>query len=367
MIPQTAPRLAYLAVQEEIDAAIRRVLHSDRYILGVEVESFERELAAFIGREHAIGVGNGTDAIHLALRAAGAGTGDRVVTVANTAVATVAAIEMTGASVAFADVDDETLQMDPKSLATVLAQGRCKAVVPVHLYGHCAPMREIVGLAREHGASVLEDGAQAHGADLDGRRAGAWGDVATFSFYPTKNLGAIGDGGAIVTSSREVATRARLLREYGWKNRNESLIAGFNSRLDELQAAILRVKLRHLDRDNARRREIAAHYSRALADLPSIRAPHVHEGHAFHQFVIRAPRRDALRQALSEAGVGTLVHYPIPIHLQPAYMGRVGLPPAGLPVTEAAASEVVSLPMFPQMTDDEVESVCAALRVATQR
>ena len=364
MIPQTSPRSAYLELQDEIDQAIHDVLHSDRYILGPEVQHFEREFAAWIGTERMVGVGSGTDALHLALRASGVGPGDRVVTVANTAVATVAAIEMTGARVAFTDVDDETLLLDPAGLESVLAKEPARAVVVVHLFGHCAAMPEIVEICRRREVLVVEDCAQAHGSDLDGKRAGTFGDVAAFSFYPTKNLGAIGDGGSVATSSPEIAERLLLLREYGWKNRNDSLIPGVNSRLDEIQAAILRVKLRHLDRDNQRRREIAATYIDALGDLPGVRCPHVHEGHAFHQFVIRTARRDALREALADAGVGTLIHYPIPIHLQPAYRGRVELPSTGLPVTEAAAAEIVSLPLFPQMTGDEVAAVCDAVIAA---
>jgi dTDP-4-amino-4,6-dideoxygalactose transaminase len=359
-IPQTSPRLAYLAQREEIDAAIARVLTSDRYILGGEVENFEREFASRVGAEHAVGVGSGTDALHLSLRSCGIGSGDMVVTVANTAVATAAAIEMAGASIAFADVDPDTLTMSPDSLRSVLARfPGCRAVIPVHLYGRCAPMEDIVAVARERGLAVIEDCCQAHGATRNGRAAGSFGDVAAYSFYPTKNLGAIGDGGAVTTSDTRVAAELRLLRQYGWTTKDDSIKPGFNTRLDELQAAILRVKLRMLDADNERRRQIAASYDAALSR--SVSTPPPDPGHVYHQYVIRTARRDELQRALRDAGIATLVHYPIPIHLQRGYAGRVSLPDGGLSVTEHEAGRILSLPMFPQMTDEQVGIVCAAI------
>lgn len=363
-IPQCSPRLAYLAQKREIDDAVAMVLASERYILGPQVTAFEAEFAAWTGATSAVGVANGTDALHLALRAAGVGAGDCVVTTANTAVATAAAIEMAGARVAFVDVDDDTLTMSAAALDAFLEQSsvRCRAVVPVHLYGRCADLAGIMEVARRHGLLVIEDCAQAHGAHCALGTAGTIGDCAAFSFYPTKNLGAIGDGGAIVTNDPAIAAQARLLRQYGWKERDHSVVPGFNSRLDELQAAILRVKLRRLSADNARRRAIAAAYDSALAD--SVRTPLPDEGHVYHQYVVRAPRRDAFRAALAERGVSTLVHYPTPIHLQPAYEGRVLIPAGGLPITERAAREITSLPMFPQLTDAQVVQVCDAVRAA---
>ena len=358
-IPQTSPRHAYLAQREEIDAAIASVLDSERYILGSEVTAFESEFAAFTGVEHGIGVANGTDALHLALRAIGVEAGDVVVTVANTAVATVAAIEMAGARVAFVDVDEETLTMSPGALEGFLRTTRVRAVVPVHLYGRVADMPSIAKVARAHGVAIVEDCAQAHGAQFEGQTAGTFGDIASFSFYPTKNLGAIGDGGAVLTNDAGLADRMRLLRQYGWRERDRSVITGFNSRLDEIQAAILRVKLRRLTADNDRRRAIAAMYDEALSGV--VRTPAHDDGHVFHQYVVRSPDRNALRARLQSEGITTLVHYPMPIHLQPAYEGRVIVADGGLPVSERAANEVLSLPMFPQLSDAEVARVCAAV------
>jgi len=344
-IPQCSPQRNYLAHREEIDAAIARVLASGRYILGEEVEAFERELAAYLGGGECVGVASGTDALHLALRAAGIGHGDVVITAANSAVATAAAIEMAGATIAFADIDDETLTLDQRSVSSLLP---ARAVIPVHLFGRPATMFD--------GVTVIEDCAQAHGAPV-----GRSGLLAAFSFYPTKNLGALGDGGAVFTRDAALAARLRMLRQYGWREeRDRSLVPGFNSRLDELQAAVLRVKLRSLDRENARRREIARQYDAALAGI--VRTPAPHEGHVYHQYVIRTPERDRVQQSLRDAGIASLIHYPIPIHEQPAYRGRVILPPGGLPVTERAAREILSLPMFPELTEQEVQRVIGAIR-----
>ncbi|HUP59019.1 MAG TPA: DegT/DnrJ/EryC1/StrS family aminotransferase [Thermoanaerobaculia bacterium] len=361
-IAQSNPALTYLAQKEEIDAATARVLASGRYILGGEVEAFEREFAAYNHASHAIGAGNGTDALHLALRAAGVEPGDVVVTVANTAVATAAAIEMAGARIAFVDVDSDTLTMNPAALAGMLERGaqRFRAVIPVHLFGRCAAIEEIVAVAARQGLTVIEDCAQAHGASTNGATAGTFGAAAAFSFYPTKNLGAIGDGGAVVTSDDQIAEQARALRQYGWRERDLSLVAGVNSRLDEIQAAILRVKLLRLDADNQRRRLLAARYDRELAG--AVQTPAPDEGAVHHQYVVRTPRRDSLRQFLSGNGIASLVHYPTPIHLQPAYRGRVVLPEDGLPVTEHAAAEILSLPMHAHLTDEEQSRVCDCVR-----
>jgi dTDP-4-amino-4,6-dideoxygalactose transaminase len=364
-IPQTDPRAGYLARQDEIDAAIHEVLDAGRYILGPRVAEFEREFAAWLGAGHALGTASGTDAIALALRACGVGPGDAVVTVSHTAVATVAAIELAGAIPVFADIDPASYTLDPGSLERALdarSGPPVKAVIPVHLYGHPAEMPAILAIGSRRGLRVIEDCAQAHGAAIEGRKCGTWGDIAAFSFYPTKNLGALGDGGAIVTGDAGLASRARLIREYGWRERYISDCPGMNSRLDELQAAVLRVKLRRLDESNARRRAIAARYEAALAGTP-VTLPAVRSGatHAWHQFVIRSPRRDELRAYLGARGVGTLVHYPAPVHCQPAYSDRLR-PAVPLENTERAAREVLSLPMYPELTAEQVDRVAAALR-----
>jgi dTDP-4-amino-4,6-dideoxygalactose transaminase len=328
------------------------------------VESFEQEFAAYIGVHHAIGVGNGTDALELSLRACGVGPGDLVFTVSHTAVATVAAIELAGATPVLVDIDPVTYTMDPNCLESALANppdGTPKAVIPVHLYGHPADMPSILELAKRHGLYMLEDCAQSHGATLDGRMTGAWGDIAAFSFYPTKNLGALGDGGMVVTDNPALAERVRLLQQYGWRERYISEIPGGNSRLDELQAAVLRVKLRYLDKENMRRQSLAQTYNSLLADA-GLTLPEVGSGvtHVYHQYVVRLPQRDALRTYLRQAGIGTLIHYPKPVHLQPAYQSRLSVV-APLPWTEQVARQVLSLPMFPQLSDDQSRCVCECI------
>ncbi len=370
MIPQTDPRANYLAHKTEIDDAIAQTLMGGRYILGEAVAAFEREFAAYLGVSHVIGVGSGTDALHLALRGCGIGPGSRVFTVSHTAVATVAAIELAGAQPVLVDVDPTTFTLDPQRLEDAIrmlprttAAGR-DAVLPVHLYGHPADMAAILEIARRYELMVIEDCAQSHGATLAGRPTGAFGHIAAFSFYPTKNLAALGDGGAVATNDPALAERVRLLREYGWRERYISAIPGLNSRLDALQAAILGVKLRHLDAENDRRRDLARLYSELLAGS-GLRLP-VARGdvrHVYHQYVVRSPRRDALRAHLAAAGIGTLIHYPMPVHLQPAYAGRLPIP-APLPHTEAIAREVVSLPMFPELSEAQVRQVAAACREA---
>jgi dTDP-4-amino-4,6-dideoxygalactose transaminase len=364
-IPQTDPKAGYLAAREEIDAAVRRVLESGWYILGKEVEAFEAEFAAFVGHGmHAVGVANGTDALVLGLRALGVGPGDGVVTVSHTAVATVAAVELVGAVPVLADID-ACYGLDPQRFADALAAAPApvKAVIPVHLYGQPVDLMPILETARARGIAVLEDCSQAHGATIGGRQVGTFGDVAAYSLYPTKNLGALGDGGVLATGDARLAERLRMLREYGWKQRYVSDIAGTNTRLDELQAAILRAKLRNLAADNARRGAIAAAYDAALAGLAT-RPPARRPGttHVFHQYVLRRPDRDAVQAGLRARGIATGIHYPVPVHLQPAYAGRIALGPGGLPETEAAAREVFSLPMFPQLGDAEVARVAEALR-----
>lgn len=363
-IPQTDPRAGYLEHKVELDNAMTAVLERGCYIIGSEVANFEKEFAHYLGVLATVGVANGTDAIELALRALGIGPGDTVATVSHTAVATVAAIERCGALPVFVDIDPGTYNMDPNRLESLLknpgAIPRPKAVVAVHLYGGAADVLALAQLCQQYGCFLVEDCAQAHGALLQGRRLGTWGDVAAFSFYPTKNLGAFGDGGAVVAADPSLVERVRLLREYGWRRRYISEIVGVNSRLDELQAAILRIKLLHLDRDNERRRAIAERYDQSLLGFigqPKVLSDAVS---VYHQYVIRSQYRDALQQHLTAGGVSTLIHYPIPVHLQPAYQERLRY--SDLTHTETAAREVLSLPMYPQLGAEAVERVNATIR-----
>ena len=359
MILCGSPGAQYQAHKAEIDAAIARVLDSGWYVLGRETDAFEQEFAAFVGAAHGIGVGSGTEALHLALKTLGIGPGDEVITVAHTAVATVAAVEMAGATAVLADVEDEYGTLDPAALERLVTP-RTRAIVPVHIYGQAADLAPILETARRHGLAVIEDCAQAHGATYRGRPVGSFGALACFSFYPTKNLGAIGDGGMVVTRDAALARQARLLREYGWAERYISDIPGWNTRLDELQAAVLRVKLRHLEGDNAARGRIAAAYDAALADsglkLPGTRAGSTH---VYHLYVVRCAERDALQAHLRQAGIAAGIHYPVPVHLQPAYRSRLA---ASLPVTERLAAEVLSLPIYLELSDADVAAVIAAVR-----
>ncbi len=347
------------SLQPEIDAAIARVLASGQFILGPEVRAFEREFAAYCGIEHAVGVDSGTSAIQLALLACGIGPGDEVITVSHTAVATVAAIDLTGARPALVDIDPTRFTLDPAKLESALSP-RTRAILPVHLYGCPADLEPILAFAREHQLFVIEDCAQAHGARYRGKPVGSWGHLAAFSFYPTKNLGAYGDGGAVLTDDPALAEKVCRLRQYGWNENRLSLQKGLNTRLDELQAAILRVKLRHLDAWNDRRREIAAIYRALLADTGLVLPSEPPEAqHVYHQFVIRHPRRDALREFLAERGIQTQVHYPLPAHLQPAYRDLV---PGNLPATEGISAEILSLPIYPELDADSVEYICGGLK-----
>jgi dTDP-4-amino-4,6-dideoxygalactose transaminase len=367
-IRQTDPLASYLEHKGEIDAAVQEVLGGGWYINGQQVAAFEREFAAFIGSTHAVGVASGTDALHLALRALGIGPGHQVITTSHTAVATVAAIELAGAEPVLVDIEaaSYTMALAPlaEAVATLAPGGALKAVVAVHLYGHPADAPAIRDLTRRHDLKLIEDCAQAHGARIGGAMTGTFGDVAAFSFYPTKNLGAFGDGGAVTTSDEETAQRLRWLREYGWKERYISHLVGLNSRLDELHAAMLRVKLRHLAADNERRRALARVYDAQLpADVVSV--PTVKAGceHSYHQYVVRSSRRDALRDHLQREGIATAIHYPQPVHSQPAYRGRLRQI-GSLQATEQACNEIVSLPMYPQLPVADVERVCAAVAKA---
>ena len=347
--------------RDEMRAAFDRVHASGRYILGAEVEAFEAEFAAFVSAPHAVGCASGTDAITLALRALGVGPGDDVVTVSMTCAPTVAGIVAAGARPVFCDVDPVSLTMDPVLLPGALTP-RTKAIVPVHLYGRPAAMEAITALAREKGLLVVEDCAQAHGARLSGRSAGSFGDAAAWSFYPTKNLGALGDAGLVTARLRETADRVRRLRMYGYVTRSDAQESGMNSRLDELQAALLRARLARLAEGNRRRARLAALYDAALAGVAGVMPPPAPGPGAepcHHLYVVRAARRDELRDRLLSRGIGTDVHYPTPVHRQPAY---AGFPRGPLSATERAAAEVLSLPLYPELTDEEQVAVAAAIR-----
>ena len=363
-LPVVDPAAALAPHLDGVRAAIERVLASGWFILCEEVAGFEQEFAAAMGANHGVGVASGTDAVALALAGCGIGPGDGVVTVSHTAVATVAAIESLGATPILVDVDADSFTMSPASLEQRLDEldGRApKAVVAVHLYGNPAPMPEIGRIAEAHGLHVVEDAAQAHGASLDGAPVGAMGKAAAFSFYPTKNLGAIGDGGMVVTSDEGVRDAVRRLRQYGWEERYVSDVPGRNSRLDEVQAAVLRALLPHLEASNAHRRAVARRYDEGLAGSavtpPAPAAPGA--VHVYHQYVVRTPARDRLRTHLAERGIGTAVLYPVPVHLQPAY--RQLAPASGLPVTEQVCGEILSLPIGPHVSMEAADTVVEAI------
>lgn len=355
------------ALRPELDAAIARVLDSGWYILGREVVAFEEAFAAYCGVAHCVGVASGAEALYLALAAHDIGPGDEVITVANACMYEVAAIIQAGARPVLVDVDPQTQNMDPAAFAAAITP-QTRAVIPVHLFGRMADMPAICEIATRHNILVIEDAAQAHGAwlpDAAGkpRKAGQWGSIACFSFYPSKNLGALGDAGALVTDDPDLAARLRNLRMYGWSARYHTIdVGGRNSRLDEIHAAMLRVKLPHLDAGNTARRERAAWYAELLAGLP-LQLPADEPGHIYHLYVITLADqacRDALQTHLTGAGIGCAVHYPTPAHLQPAYIG-FGYGPGSLPVSEELAGRILSLPMFPELTRDEVAMVAEAV------
>jgi len=353
----------YRTIREEVRAAIDDVLESMQLTIGPNVRAFDQEFAAFCGTRHAIGVGSGTDALQLVIRALGISSGDEVITVSHTFFATVEAILYSGARPILVDVDERTFNMDIAAAARAITP-RTKAIMPVHLYGRTIDMKPLLALAKDHGLQIIEDACQSHGAMLDtGAKAGAAGRASAFSFYCSKNLGAYGEAGSITTNDDELATELRSLREHGQSTRYYHPVVGYNARLDEIQAAILRIKLRKLPEWNARRLAIARLYNDRLAGSGVI-VPEIAEGgrHVFHCYVVRVPggKRDALRQHLSERGIGTGVHYPVPIHLQDA-AGFLGYRHGDLPVTERLAGEVVSLPMYPELSDAQVDTVAGAI------
>ena len=362
LVPFLDLKAAYLEIKEELDAAYHRVMGSGWYILGGEVSAFEDEWAAYCGVKHCVGVGNGLEALHLALRAMGVGEGDEVIVPSNTYIATWLAVNYAGASPVPVEPDPRTYNLDPARIECAITP-RTKVILPVHLYGQPADMDPILEIARRHGLRILEDAAQAHGARYKGRMVGTSGDAACWSFYPGKNLGAFGDAGAVTTNSNELANRIRLLRNYGSRQKYLNEVKGFNSRLDPLQAAFLRVKLHHLDAWNNRRRKLAALYREGLADLDGLVLPSVPKGMnpCWHLFVVRCPERDLLQRHLTRVGIGTLIHYPVPPHLSDAYSG--GRLPAGeFSIAEAMANEVLSLPMGPQLSGEAASVVMDSIR-----
>jgi dTDP-4-amino-4,6-dideoxygalactose transaminase len=363
VIPFLDLKAQYRSIKPEIEAAVASVLDSGQFVLGPEVAAFEREFAQYSGAAHGIAVNTGTSALHLALLAAGVGAGDEVITVPFTFVATVAAIGYTGARPVFVDIDPVTFTMDPARLEAAITP-RTKAIIPVHLYGQMADMDPIMEVAKRHGLTVIEDACQAHGAYYKGRRAGSIGDLACFSFYPGKNLGACGEGGIVLTSNAQHDRAVRLLRDWGAEQKYHHVVKGFNYRMEGLQGAILRVKLRHLDAWTEGRRRCAAQYAELLADSP-VQAPREasYGLHVYHVYAVRTADRNQLKAALDAAGIQWNIHYPIPVHLQPAW-AELGYRAGDFPHSEAAANEVLSLPMYPELGADAVARVAAVVRDA---
>ncbi len=351
----------YWLIKEEIDAAIASVIERSAFVGGPDLSRFEAHFAEYCEVEHCVGVGNGTDALILALWGLGIGPGDEVITTTHTFIATVEAISRVGAHPVLVDVDPETYLIDPAAVEAAVTP-RTRAIIAVHLYGQPAPMDALVAIAERHGLALVEDAAQAHGARYEGRRVGSLGDVACFSFYPGKNLGAYGDGGAVVTRDGALAETVRKLSNHGRSEKYLHERVGTNSRLDGLQAAILDVKLVHLDAWNEARREVARAYEAALAELPGVVLPRVREDAepVWHLYVVQCPDRDGLRAHLADAGIASGIHYPIPVHRQPAY-ADLGLGPGSLPVSEAACERILSLPIFPELGADGARYVADAV------
>ncbi len=362
MIFYANPGAQFKAHRAEIEAAIARVMLGNRYILGPELDSLEKEFAAYIGIRDAIGVANGTDALELALRGLGIGQGDEIITVSHTAVATVAAIEAAGAVPVLVDVDPRFYTLNPAQLPSVITE-KTKAVLAVHLYGQAADLGAIGSFCQQNGLELIEDASQAHGARWNGQRVGGIGRVACFSCYPTKNLGAFGDAGLVTTNDVELGKRIRMIREYGWEERYISSIAGRNSRLDELQAAILRIKLRYLDQYNQKRSQLACYYAERLKstflDLPQENSDQ--SEHVFHLYVVRTDRRDGLLKYLKGQDIHPGIHYPVPIHLQPAYSSRIRCS-VSMDITEDLSQTVLSLPMYPELELSQASEVVKAIK-----
>ena len=352
-VPFVDLKVQYQVLKSEMDEAIRRVFEKSQFILGEEVRLFEEEFAKWVGSSYAIGVASGTDALTLSLRACGIGPGDEVITPTNTYIATVMAISQVGATPILVDIEPESFHLDVAKVSEKISP-RTKAILPVHLYGRAVEMSAVLDLAKQHRLHVIEDSCQAHGTLVDGaRRAGSLGDLGCFSFYPSKNLGAYGDGGMVVTHDPSLAHTLRLLRDYGQEKKNNHLIPGFNSRLDTLQAAILRIKLRHLEEWNQKRKAHAALYNRLLEGTDLVLPSGEGADHIFHLYVVRTQERDRMREALTERGIETGIHYPIPIHLQLAYRD-LGYRQGDFPVAEKLSGEILSFPMFPELTEEQI-------------
>ncbi len=356
MILCSNPKEQYLAHSEEIKNAIDCVLNSGRYILGSEVAAFENEFADFVGTKHAIGVANGTDALHLALKAFNIGFNDEVITPSHTAVATASAIAMSGAKPIFVDIENEFYTIDVTKIKAAITP-QTRAIIAVHIYGQPCDMKTLLAIAKEHNLVLIEDCAQAHGAEFDGKKVGSIGDIGCFSFYPTKNLGAIGDGGAITTNSGEIYAKIQALREYGWQDDRISHFCGFNSRLDEIQAAILRVKLKYLAKDTQKRNEIANIYFEKLKNIVTLPKIRPNCTHAFHLFVIMINNRDGVQEALKQDGIYALVHYSAAVHMQPAFLDTK----TNLANTQNILDKILSLPMYPELAEHEILQVCNKL------
>lgn len=365
-VPFLNLKTQYVELRGEMDIAYRRVMNSGWYILGAEVEAFEKEFADYCGVKHCIGVGNGLDALHLILHAYGIGKGAEVIVPANTYIATWLAVSHAGATPVPVEPDERTYNLDPKRVEEALTP-HTRAILPVHLYGQTADMDAVLDIARRHGLTVIEDAAQAHGALYKGNKAGSLGDAAGFSFYPGKNLGAFGDAGAITTNDSKLADKIRALRNYGSRVKYFNEVKGFNSRLDPLQAAFLRVKLKYLDKWNKRRSSVAKRYLRELSDIPGLTLPFVRQwaAPAWHLFVVRHQQRDALQKHLERTGVGTLIHYPVPPHLSGAY-AEMGCKDGDYSVTEKIANTVLSLQIEPHLKENEISAVIKAVRSFTR-
>jgi len=355
-------KLQYQSIKNELNAAVKQVMDSGRYVLGEKVKSFERQFARFCGTDFAVGVADGTDALRLALLACGIGKGDEVITVPNTFIATTEAISQTGAKIVFVDIDPQSYNIDVSQIEDRITE-RTRAILPVHLFGQPADMEPMVKIAKKYDLKVIEDSCQAHGAEYKGKKAGSIGDAGCFSFYPSKNLGAFGDGGMVVTSDEGIAQRIGMLRDHGQTKKYEHLVEGTNSRLDEIQAAILGVRLKGLEEWNGLRRRNAAIYDDLLQDVHEVVRPLEAEWakHVYHLYVIRTPRRDVLQEWLTSEGIGTGLHYPVPLHLQEAYQ-YLGYREGDFPVAEECAKQILSLPMFPELTREEIAEVALEVK-----
>lgn len=350
------PKAQYLSCKKEIKKAIFKVLESGNYILGDEVRSFEKEFSKYIGLRYGIGVASGTDSLHISLKACSIGVGDEVITVPHTAVATVQAIELSGATPVLVDVEPKFYTINPNKLKKAINKDT-KAIIPVHLYGQAADLRPLLKIAKKNNIKVIEDCAQAHGTVLNGKKVGSWGDIGCFSFYPTKNLGGYGDGGMIVTNNKRLANKCQMIRQHGWEKHYISKLKGLNSCLDELMAAVLRIKLKHLNKNNKKRRKIAAFYNKSLNKkdliLPQVRK---NSTHTYHQYVVLSKKRDQLKKYLEKNNIYPGIHYPQPIHLQPAYKNRIKIS-EDLAVSEKLCQQILSLPIFPEIKYSQIKHI----------